>query len=394
MTDFDVTNLRRPVLDRRLRLGFVGGGRGGLVGQWHASGARLSNQWDIVAGALSTNPENAKLSARDWLIAPDRSYDDWREMARVEASREDGIDAVAICTPNFSHYEIASCFLKAGIDVICDKPMTTTLADAEHLVEIQRQTGVRLLLSYPYTHHTMVRQAAHMISAGAIGKIRQVQTEYLQEWATGPADPAIKGRAWRQDPSKAGRSSAVGDIGTHAFHLLEYVTGLKTQAVKADFHMCGAAENLEDTAFVTLRFKDDIPGLLHITQAAPGQYCGLRFRIWGEAGGLSWDQEFPEQLRYSPLDQPDQIIHRGQGGGMVPAAQRLAHLPRGLGEALTDAWGNLYSEIAIAIAARRTGSSLEQGAVETSGADDGARGVQFTDLCTDSHEAGGVWQTF
>lgn len=383
--------LRRPVIGRRLRLGFVGGGRGGLVGQWHASGARLSGQWEIVAGALSSDPENAARSARDWLIPPERSYADWRDMARQEAARDDGIDAVAICTPNHTHHDIAAEFLRAGIDVICDKPMTTTMADAENLVTLQAETSARLYVSYPYTHHAMVRQAADMIRAGAIGRIRQIHTEYLQEWATGPADPDRKGQIWRQDPSKAGRSSAVGDIGTHAFHLLEYVIGMGATAVRADFHICGAAKTLEDTAFINLRFKDDVPGFLHITQAAPGQYCGLRFRIWGEAGGLSWDQEFPEQLRYSPLGQPDQIIHRGQGSGMTPAAERLAHLPRGLGEALTDAWGNLYSEFALSIASRRQGVALEDTPIEVWDAHDGARGVRFVESCADSHEAGGTW---
>lgn len=388
----ETLSLRRPVTPRRLRLGFVGGGRGGLVGQWHASGARLSGQWEIVAGALSSDPENAARSARDWLIPADRSYADWRDMARREAAREDGIDAVAICTPNHTHHEIAAAFLRAGIDVICDKPMTTTMADAEDLVRLQEETGVRLYVSYPYTHHAMVRQASEMIRAGAIGRLRQIHTEYLQEWATGPADPDRKGQIWRQDPSRAGRSSAVGDIGTHAFHLLEYVTGLSATAVRADFHVCGAAKALEDTAFINLRFKNDVPGFLHITQAAPGQYCGLRFRIWGEAGGLCWDQEFPEQLRYSPLGQPDRIIHRGQGGGMLPAAERLAHLPRGLGEALTDAWSNLYSEFALSIAARRQAVTLEDTPLAVWDVHDGARGVHFVEACADSHAAGGTWR--
>ncbi|KUF12120.1 Gfo/Idh/MocA family protein [Pseudoponticoccus marisrubri] len=387
----DPIALRRPVIGRRLRLGFVGGGRGGLVGQWHAAGARLSNQWEIVAGALSSDPETAAQSARDWLIPAERSFADWREMARNEAARPDGIDAVAICTPNHTHHDIAAGFLRAGIDVICDKPLTTTLDDAEHLVALQAETEARLYVSYPYTHHAMARQAAEMIRDGAIGRIRQVHVEYLQEWATGPADPAHKGQVWRMDPTKAGRSSAVGDIGTHAFHLLEYVTGLRARALKADFHVCGVEKALEDTAFITLRLDGDVPGLLHVTQAAPGQYCGLRFRIWGERGGLSWDHEFLEQLRHSPLDAPDQIIHRGQGAGMRPGAAGMAHLPRGLGEAVSDAWANLYSEIALSIAARRHGLALEEGAIAAWDVQDGARGVRFVETCADSHEAGGTW---
>ena len=394
MTDLNTSNLRRPALERRLRLGFVGGGRGGLVGEWHAAGARLSNQWDIVAGALSSDAENAARSAKDWIIPPDRSYADWREMARTEATLTDGIEAVVVCTPNFSHYEICAGFLAAGIDVICDKPMTTTSDDAERLVNQVRESEAQLFVTYPYTHNAMARQAAHMVQAGAIGQVRQVHTEYLQEWATGPSDPSIKGRAWRQDPAKAGRSSAVGDIGTHAFHLLEYVSGLKAVAIRADFHVCGAPKDLEDTAFINLRMENDVPGFLHITQAAPGQYCGLRFRLWGERGGLVWDQEFPEQLRYSPFGKPDQIISRGRGAGMLPPAERLSHMPRAHGEALTDAWANLYSEMALSIAARRQGHTLPDDLVETWSADDGARGVRFVELCADSNEAGGVWTSF
>lgn len=391
MTELDVTNVRRPPLKRRLRLGFVGGGRGGLVGQWHAAGARLSNQWEIIAGALSSDPENAAASAEDWIIPPDRSYSDWRDMAAREAARPDGIEAVVVCTPNFTHHDIAATFLRAGIDVICDKPMTTTIQDADDLVALEQEMEARLFLTYPYTHHAMARQAALMVRANAIGRVRQVHAEYLQEWATGPADPDIKGRAWRQDPKKAGRSSAVGDIGTHAIHLLEYATGLDTEALRADFHVCGAAKDLEDTAFINLRMSQGVPGLLHITQAAPGQYCGLRMRIWGEAGGLVWDQEFPDQLRYSRFGEPDRIIHRGKGAGMLPGAERLVHLPRGHGEALTDAWANLYSEIAVAVASRRSGAPLPVGAIQTWGPTDGAHGVRFVHCCADSHEQGGTW---
>lgn len=384
-------DLRRPLLDRRLRLGFVGGGRGGLVGSWHAAGARLSNHWDITAGALSSDPDNARESARDWGIPADRSYDSYTDMAQHEAARYDGIDAVVICTPNWTHHDIASTFLRAGIDVILDKPMVNTLDDAQALIDLQRETGLILAMTYPYTYHAMVRQARLMVENGAIGKVRQVHVEYVQEWATGPADPNFKGAKWRADKAKVGRAAATGDIGTHAYHLLKYVSGLDIAKLRADFHVCGAEKPLEDTIFVNVQMENGAPGLLWVTQAAPGNYCALRLRVFGDQGGLEWDQEFPEQLRYTPLDQPTRTLTRGAGSGMLPQAELLSHLPRGHGEALTDAWGNLYAEIGLAVAARRSGQPLPDIPLELTDVVGGAQGVAFIHACADSHEAGGVW---
>ncbi len=383
--------LRRPPLGRRLRLGFVGGGRGGLVGQWHASGARLSNHWDIVAGALSTDPANAALSAGDWCLAAERSYTDFRVMAQAEGARADGIEAVAICTPNHSHFAIAQAFLAAGIDVILDKPMTATLAEAEALVAVRRASGRVLGLTYAYAHHAMVRQAQGMVAAGLLGRITQVHVEYVQDWASGPDDPGNKQLVWRRDPARVGRTSATGDIGTHAYHLLKVVTGLDVAELRADFHRCGGAVALEDTAFVSLRMDNGAPGLLWVTQAAPGNACGLRLRIYGEAAGLEWDQEFPELLRYSPLGEPTQIVSRGSGAGMLAAAARLVHLPRGHGEALSDAWANLYAELGFVIAARRSGVTLPDGLVQYSGVDEGLAGLRFVEACADSDAGGGIW---
>jgi predicted dehydrogenase len=382
---------RYPKPKRRLRLGFVGGGRGALVGEWHATGARLSNRWEIVAGALSSDPETARLSGEDWMLPPDRVYSDYREMARKEATRDDGIDAVVICTPNFMHFSNAEAFLTAGIDVICDKPMTSSLEDALTLVKLQQTTGLVLAMTYPYPYHAMARQARHMILAGKIGHVRQVHVEYVQDWATAPDDPTFKGALWRRDPKKIGRASATGDIGTHAFHLVNYVTGQPITDLRADFHVCGAPKAMEDTAFMTIKLANGAPGTLWVTQAAPGNYSGLRIRVFGERGGIEWDQEEPEHLRVNYLNEPEQVIVRGNASGVLPAAERLVHLPRGHGEALTDAWGNLYTELAIAIASRRDGATVPEGLIELPTAIDGARGVKFIEAAADSHEAGGAW---
>jgi predicted dehydrogenase len=380
-----------PKAKRKLRLGIVGGGRGSLVGEWHAAGARLSNRWVIVAGALSSNPETARLSGEDWQLAPERIYTDYHEMAEKEANRPDGIEAVIVCTPNFNHFDIASTFMKAGIDIICDKPMTTKVDDALELVKMQRESGLVVGMTYPYTFHAMVRQAGHMVRAGKIGPVRQVHVEYVQDWATAPVDPTFKGALWRRDPEKMGRASATGDIGTHAFHLANYVTGLPITDVRAEFHVCGAPKNMEDTAFMNIRLANNVPGTLWVTQAAPGNYSSLRIRVFGEKGGIEWEQEKPEYLRVNYLNEPEQVIVRGHGSGVYPAVERLIHLPRGHGEALSDAWGNLYTELAIAVEARREGRRLPEGLIEISTAADGARGVKFIEAAADSHEAGGQW---
>lgn len=381
-----------PKASRRLRLGIVGGGQGALVGQWHWTGARLSNRWDLVAGALSSDPERAKASGKEWMLAEDRTYTDYREMAKAEAARKDGIEAVAICTPNWTHREIAEVFMDAGIDIICDKPMTMTPEDCDALAAKQKETGLVFAITHPYPYHPMARQAREMIAEGALGPIRQALVEYAQDWATEADDPDSRSLAWRRDPAKIGRASATGDIGTHALNMIEFVTGLKVARLRADFHVCGAPKAMEDTAFMNLAFENGAPGALWVTQAAPGNYCALRFRVYGEKGGLEWDQEFPEILKYRPLNEPEQVIVRGHGAGVRPAAERMALLPRGHGESLSDAWGNLYTEIAIAVEARRAGETLPEGLIALPGLEDGARGVRFIHAAADSSDAGGAWQ--
>ncbi|WP_149139538.1 Gfo/Idh/MocA family protein [Gemmobacter caeruleus] len=386
----DTSNLRIPPLGRRLRLGFVGGGRGGLVGNWHFAGARLSNHWDIVAGALSSRPENAAASARDWCIAPGRSYTDYRLMADQEAARQDGIEAVAICTPNASHAEIAATFLRAGIDVILDKPMTTTVEDAHRLVALQRETGVSLTMTYPFSQHVMVRQAQALIAAGEIGKVQQVQVEYLQDWNIAPQSE--EGAPWRQDPLQVGPSMIVGDIGTHAYHLLHVMTGLDVAELRADMFVCGGAKPQPDTAHINLRLTNGAPALMHLSNATLGQYCALRIRVWGEKGTLEWDQEKPEHLRFTPRDEAERIFIRGSGQGIRAEAQHVAHLPRGHGEALTDAWANLYAEAGLKVAMRRGGAMIDAASLlNLPGPDDGLKGMLFTQACADSWREGGIW---
>jgi predicted dehydrogenase len=376
---------------RRLRLGFVGGGRGAFIGEVHANGARLSNRFEIVAGALSADPETARQSGKDWLLPADRIYADYGEMAEREAARSDAIDAVAITTPNNTHHAIAAAFMDRGIDVICDKPLTSTLDDALDLVARQRRSGVIFAVTYSFAAHAMVRQAREMVRDGAVGRIRQIHVEYFQDWAINPPPASAKGAQWRVDRSRVGAAFTTNDIGTHAHHLASFVTGLPLERVRADFHVSGYPKSLEDTAFMHLRFAGDVPGTLMVSQAAAGTQCGLRLRVFGDLAGIEWEQENPEYLRYNRVDEPSQTISRGFGAGMGIAASRLVRMPRGHPEALTDAWANLYTEFAIAVEARRAGETVPEGLLAYPTVMDGALGVKFVQAAVASNAAGGTW---
>lgn len=380
-----------PSKGRKLRLGVVGGGAGAFIGQVHARGARLSDRWEIVAGALSSRAQVAQSSGRDWGLAPDRTYSDWREMALSEAARRDGIDAVAITVPNHLHYPVAMAFMEAGIDVISDKPLVNTLDEARGLIAKQRETGLFFGVTYSFAAHAMVRQARQMVREGAIGRVTQIHVEYFQELALLPAEAAWSGTPWRQDPAKVGGAATTADIGTHAHHLAEFVSGLRMTRLRAEFHRLGAEQPLEDTAFVTCRFEGDVPGTIVVSQAMAGASCALRIRVSGSDGTLEWDQENPEYLHLRPFNAPHQRISRGHGAGMLSDGARFVHLPRGHPEALSDAWGNLYEEFAIAIEARREGRVLPAGCIACPGLEEGAAGVAFIQAAIRSNAEGGAW---
>jgi len=373
-----------PTPSRRLRLGFVGGGQGALIGQVHANGARLSNRWDIVAGALSSNSERAKASGKAWLLADDRVYSDYLEMARAEAAREDGIEAVSIVTPNHLHAPIAKAFMDVGIDVISDKPLTTTLEEALSLAKAQDDSGVVFGVTYAYSAHVMVRQAQAMVRGGDLGDIRQIHVEYFQDWAMDITDQGDNA-PWRLNVAQNGPSFTVGDIGTHAEHLARFVSGLRIEALRADFHVTGQPKALEDTAFMQLRFEGGVPGTLMVSQTMAGSQCGLRLRVCGTKASLEWHQEQPEFLHLRAIGAPEQIISRGHGAGMSPATERLLRMPRGHPEALTDAWANLYLEFAVAIQARREGRELPTDFLAYPTIADGVEGMRFVEAAIKSN---------
>jgi predicted dehydrogenase len=387
----DFAEARLPLPDRRLRLGMVGGGQGAFIGEIHAMGARLSNCWEVVAGALSSDRERAKASASEWRISADRAYASYAEMAEREATRPDGIDAVAITTPNHLHHAVASAFLANGIDVISDKPLTTTLADAIDLAARTKASGLVFGVTYAFAAYPMVRQAREMVRAGELGRIRQLHVEYVQDWLTNPLPPEHKQAGWRADPVRSGPVGCTGDIGTHAHHLATFVSGLEIERLRAELLVCGSPKALDDTVFVNARYSGNVPGLLWATQVAPGNPCGLRLRIYGERAGLEWDEEQPEFLKFDIFGEPTRLISRGAGAGVGLAATRLTRTPRGHPEGWLEAWANLYIEFAVAIDARRQNRKLPAGLIDYPTVEDGVKGMQFIDAVVRSDRNGGNW---
>ena len=377
-----------PQLNRRLRLGVVGGGR---VSTMQATAARMSDHWEIVAGALSSNPERAAQLGPDWFLDTARNYTSFEEMARAESSRSDGIDAVMVTTPNHLHFEGAKAFLDAGINVLCDKPLTNDLAEAEELVRLTKDADVVFGVSYVMSCFPMIRQAREIVASGAIGRINQIHVEFLQDWMV-PEDIIVADHVkWRLDPTKSGKTSCVGDIGTHAAHLASFVSGLGMTDLRAEFHVCGAPKPLEDTAFMMTRFDGNVPGTLMITRLAPGNRGGLRLRIFGSEGGLEWDLEHSDQLKFNRFGEADRIISKGHGHGVSPATERLIRAARGFPEGIIEAWSNLYTEFAMAVAARKDGIAFPDTWLAFPSVKDGASGVQFIEATVKSNENGGNW---
>ncbi len=377
-----------PRLSRRLRLGVVGGGR---VSGMQAMAARLTGRWKVVAGAFSSDPTRAKAAAGEWFLPEERCYASFEEMAKAEAGRTDGVDAVMVTTPNHVHYAAAKAFLDAGIDVLCDKPLTNEVEEAEALVQLAGETGCVFGVSYVMSCFPMIRQAREIVAEGGVGRINQIHVEFMQDWMT-PEDaadaPHVK---WRLDPARSGRTSCVGDIGTHAAHLAGFVSHLPLTHLRSEFHVCGSPKPLEDTFFAWTRHGGDVPGTLMATRLAPGNRAGLRLRVFGSEGGLEWDLEDCDRLRFNRFSEPDRIVSRGHGHGVSPRTERLVRTARGFPEGIIEAWGNLYTEFALAVAARRDGKSLPRAWLEMPGVSEGAAGVRFIDACVRSNDRAGGW---
>ncbi|AXI53629.1 oxidoreductase [Sulfitobacter sp. JL08] len=369
----------------RIRLGMVGGGNDAFIGAVHRIAARIDDKYELVAGALSSTPKKSRASGE--ALGVPRIYDDFKQMAIREARRKDGIEAVSIVTPNHVHFAAAREFLKRGIHVICDKPLTSTLSDAKKLVKAAEASDALFVLTHNYTGYPMVRQAREMVANGDLGAIRVVQVEYPQDWLSVEQD--FKQANWRTDPNQSGAGGSTGDIGTHAFNLACFVTGLEVDSLSADLQAFVPRRLVDDNAHVMLRFAGGARGMLWSSQVAPGNENALRIRVYGEKGGLEWAQEDPNYLWFTPFGEPKRLITRN-GAGAGETAARVSRVPPGHPEGYLEGFANIYSEAAEAIIAARSGKA-PSGAVLYPTVMDGLKGVQFVSACVKSSARDAAW---
>jgi predicted dehydrogenase len=373
----------------RLRLGMVGGGQGAFIGAVHRFAARLDDEYQLIAAAPSSNAERARASGQELRLAPDRIYTDYREMARAEAARSDGIEVVAIVVPNHLHHDVARAFLEAGVHVICDKPLTTNRADGEALLALATDQRCLFGLTHNYSGYPLVRAAREMVAAGALGELRVVQVEYAQDWLAQPLeDSGHRGAAWRTDPALAGPAGCLGDIGSHAAHLAEFVSGQTPSEISAELTTFVPGRRVDDHVQVQLRYASGARGQLWASQVACGEENGLRLRLYGSRGGLRWQQEQPNELWFTELGRPAQRLTRGMAG-LPPAAAEATRIPAGHPEGFIEAFAQLYRDFAADVRQHQRGETIERPRVP--GLAEGVRSLVFIEAVLESHRRNGAW---
>jgi predicted dehydrogenase len=374
----------------RIKLGMVGGGSGAFIGAVHRIASRIDDHYELVAGALSSTPEKSRQSGAELGLHPSRIYDDFKSMAIREAKLKDGIEAVSIVTPNHMHYPAAKEFLRRGIHVICDKPLTSNLADAKKLLKIAEESDALFVLTHNYTGYPMVRQARAMVASGELGEIRLVQMEYPQDWLAEPIEQTGQKQAeWRTDPARTGVGGSTGDIGTHAYNLGCFISGLDLEELAADVHTFVKGRRVDDNAHVMMRFAGGAKGLLWCSQVATGHENGLKVRVYGTKGGLEWVQADPNYLWFTPLGKPRQLITRN-GAGAGPEAGRVSRVPAGHPEGYLEGFATIYTEAAKAIIAKRKGKPVDKDVLYPT-VQDGVKGVAFVEACIASSKRNGAW---
>ncbi|MBI2194866.1 MAG: Gfo/Idh/MocA family oxidoreductase [Planctomycetes bacterium] len=380
-------------LNRKLKMGMVGGGQGAFIGAVHRKAAAMDGKIDLAAGCFSSNSEKSKASGAELLLPPQRVYGSYQEMVEKEKKLPEGerIDFVAIVTPNHVHYPVAKAFIEAGFHVVCDKPMTTTLKDAESLCRLVKKHDVVFALTHNYTGYPMVKEAREFIRRGDLGEIRKVVVEYPQGWlATFLEGEGQKQAAWRTDPSQAGPSSCIGDIGSHCENLVSYVTGLKMESICADLTTFVKGRKLEDDGNILVHYKGGARGILFASQISLGDENNLRIRVWGTKASLEWHQENPNYLSLRYGDGPEKIFKRGNGY-LTEIARHNSRLPFGHPEAFIEAFANIYVNAANTIAARTAGEKPSKFDLDFPTVEDGARGVHFIGQAVKSAGKGGKW---
>ena len=374
------------LIKRKIKYGMVGGGPGAFIGTVHRMAARLDGLAELVAGAFSSSPERSKQMGEELLLDPSRVYGSYEEMVEKESKLPEGerIDFVSIVTPNHMHFPIAKAFIEAGFNVVCDKPMTNTVEEAEELCRLVKKHGVVFALTHNYTGYPMVKQARALVRKGVLGEIRKIVVEYPQGWlATLLESTGMKQAVWRTDPSKAGVSSCIGDIGSHAENLARYITGLEMEEICADLTTFVPGRKLEDDGNILVHYKGGARGILYASQVSVGEENNLRIRVYGTEASLEWHQENPNYLQVRYNDKPEQVYKRGNGY-LEPEARAFVRIPPGHPEAFIEAFANIYRSAIRTISAKLAGEKPTEIDLDFPTVQDGAIGVYFIHKAVES----------
>ena len=375
---------------KKLSWGMIGGGKGSQIGPAHRISAALDGLYNFDAGALDANAENGRAFAMELGISEERAYGDWREMLDGESSRTDRIDLVTVATPNVTHYEITKAFLEASINVLCEKPMTITVEQAEDIVATAKRTGSICAVNYGYSGYALVRHMRAMVARGDLGKLRLIKAEFAHGFHADAADADNPRVRWRYDPVQAGISAQFADCGIHALHMASFVAGQEAVELTADFASCLESRTLEDDAMVSFRMSGGALLRLWTSSVAIGRMHGLNIQVFGEKGGLRWAQEWPNQLYWTPLNGRTQVLERG-GPDLSPEADRASRVTIGHAEGMPLAFANIYSDLAEAIHAKKEGRLANPLASHFPTAMDGLRSISAIKAAVDSAGKGGVW---
>ncbi len=384
-------------LNRKLRMGMVGGGRGAFIGAVHRMAARLDGEIDLVAGCFSSDPKKSRASGQDLFLDPSRVYATYEEMAQKEAAlpEDQRIDFVSIVTRNNTHFAVAKTFLEAGFHVVCDKPLCFTLAEGRKLREVVRRTGKVFALTHNYTGYPMVKEAREWVRSGKLGRLLKIVVEYPQGYAITAIDQKGDGAIanWRMDPSVSGISNCMGDIGTHAHNLARYITGLEIEEICAELSTFIPGRPLDDDGNCLVRFSGGVKGILFASQISNGDENNLNIRVYGTKGGLEWHQENPNELVFKKADAPP-ITHRRGNSYLSEAAQGATRTPFAHPEGFIEAFANIYRAAATAIADSVSGRNPPKGGYDFPSIDDGIAGMAFIETVVKSSQRGAKWTKF
>lgn len=374
-----------------LTYAMIGGGIGAFIGDVHRKAIALDNTATLVAGALSSTPERSLESAKVLGLPEDRSYGSWQELVECEPKRKDCVDFVVIVTPNSSHHPIAKACLEAGLNVVLDKPMTTTSEEARELAHLANEKGLICALTYTYSGYPMIREAAELVRSGALGAIRRVEVNYIQGWLAQSIETSGQKQAsWRMDPKQAGAGGALGDIGTHAEHIASFVTGLEIESLSAELTSFGQGRILDDDAMIRIRYAGGAKGTISVSQICIGEENSISLGVFGDKGSVRWSHEHANDLRLSTLEGGTKLVTRGQGG-LSQRAAAATRTPPGHPEGYLEAFANIYRGVAELLIAQKSGAKIGPLGLDVPGPEAGVEGMRFVERVVESAGKNGQW---